>query len=195
LIAATVLVLAYLFRAPLARAAAQAWIVTDHLQKADIIVVTGGALQTRPAEAARLYHEGFAPEILVMNPKPSPSQALGLVPSDAEITRRLLLKLQVPASNIVVCAETVISTRTECDAVLHWSRTNAVRRIIIPLDPFHARRARWIFRKVLKPSRIDVMVEAIPGRRYSAADWWRHEESVRSFRMELIKYAYYRARY
>jgi uncharacterized SAM-binding protein YcdF (DUF218 family) len=195
LIAAATLVLAFSFRARLARALAEAWIVNDSLQKADVIVVTGGALQTRPFEAARLYHEGFAPKILVMNPKPSANHDLGLRPTDAEITRQVLLKLQVPASNIVVCAETVISTRTECDAVLHWSKTNATRRIIIPLDMFHTRRARWIFRKILKSSHIDVKVEAIPDSRYSAADWWQHEETVVSFRTELIKYAYYRAKY
>jgi len=52
------------WRAPLLRGAARLWIVADAPAKADAIVILGGGLDSRPAEAARLFHAGFAQRIL-----------------------------------------------------------------------------------------------------------------------------------
>ena len=60
----------YIFRAPLLRGAARAWVVNDQLTRADVIVVLGGGMETRPFEAARLYHLGLAPKILLTATKP-----------------------------------------------------------------------------------------------------------------------------
>src|SRR5689334_20408445 len=56
------------WRAPLLRGVAHLWIVADAPAKADAIVILGGGLDSRPTEAARLFHAGYAPRILVMQP-------------------------------------------------------------------------------------------------------------------------------
>src|ERR1017187_3127237 len=61
---------------PLLPGLANAWIVNEPLAKADAIVVLGGGLEIRPFEAARLYQEGLAPKILLMDVKPSPTTKL-----------------------------------------------------------------------------------------------------------------------
>jgi len=66
------LIACYIFRAPLLRGAASAWIVNEPLTKADVIVVLGGGPETRPFEAAKLYHQEVASRIMVMNPTPVP---------------------------------------------------------------------------------------------------------------------------
>ena len=185
----------YLFRAPLGRAAANAWIVNDPLEKSDLIVVLGGGPETRPFEAARLYKKGLAPRILVMDAKPFPAQELGLIELDAVVARKVLLKMEVPESNIVTCAEMVESTRDECDAVRHWAATNGIKRIIIATDLFHTRRVRWIFRKELAPAGIEVAVDATPVLNYTATNWWQHEDGLIAFQNEVLKYAYYRIKY
>ena len=189
------LVVAYFFRVPLLRGAANHWIVNDPLAKADVIVVLGGGLETRPLEAARLYHQGLAPKILLMNPKPAPTEELGLTAAEVETARQVLLKKDVPASAIALTGDKVSSTYEESVAVRNWARTNGVKRVIIPTDIFHTRRVRWLFGKQLGPSGIQVEVEAVPAREYTAADWWQHEQGVVAFQNEVLKWAYYRLKY
>lgn len=185
----------YLFRAPLLRGAAAAWVTNDHLDKADAIVVLGGGPETRSFEAARLYHQGLAPVILLMNPKLTPSQELGLAPSESELERRILNQKQVPDTNIVTASDIVTSTYEESLSVRKWAKTNAIKRVIIPDDVFHMRRVRWLFCKQLKTAGIQVEVEAVPVREYALTDWWQHAQGVVAFQNEVLKYAYYRVKY
>jgi uncharacterized SAM-binding protein YcdF (DUF218 family) len=189
------LVAVFVFRAPLLRAAATAWIVNERLTKADVIVVLGGGPDTRPFEAERLFHLGLAPKVLLMNPRPSPATELGLTPSEADLDQGVLLKKGVPSGDIFVTADIVTNSYDESIAVRHWAETNGVKSIIIPTDIFHTRRVRWLYGKELKGTSIQVEVEAVPVRQYSASDWWRHEEGIIAFQNEVLKYAYYRLKY
>ena len=183
------------FRAPLLRGAANAWIVNEPLAKADVIVLLGGGRETRPFEAAKLYHQGLASKILIMNPKFEPTTKMGLIPSDADLTRQILTKQGVPASALVILPNEVTSSYEECVSFQDWAKTNAVKSMIIPTDIFHTRRVRWLFRKKLKDTGIQVRVDAVPMRKYNARDWWHNENGVIAFQNEIIKYAYYRIKY
>ena len=189
------LVAGYVFRAPLLRAAANAWIINDALAKADAVVVLGGGLETRPFEAARLYHQGLVPKILIMNPKPSPRAKIGLTPLEKDLTRQVLVKLNVPEADMVVVGTNVTSTYDESIAVRQWAEKNGARRVIVPTDLFHTRRVRWLFRKELKGTGAHVLVDAVPDVAYSTDDWWHREEGVVAFQNEVIKYLYYRIKY
>jgi uncharacterized SAM-binding protein YcdF (DUF218 family) len=189
------LIAGYVFRAPLLYRAASVWIVNDPLPKADVIVVLGGGRETRPFEAAKLYHQGLAPRILIMNPKPEPTTLLGLIPSDAELTRQILIKEGVPASALVMLGNEVTSTYEESMAFRNWAKTNAIKSVIITTDIFHTRRARWLFRKELKNTGIQVSVDAVPVLEYTARDWWRNEHGVVAFQNEVLKFLYYRLKY
>ena len=190
-----VLAAAYLFRGPLLRGVASAWIVNEPLAKADVIVVLGGGPETRPGEAARLLRQGLAPKILLMNPKPTAAAQMGLVPTEANIDRMMLAKQKVPEAEVVVASEFVNSTYQESLAVSHWARTNQVHSVIVVTDIFHARRAEWVFRKTLNPLGVKVAVDATPVREYTAKNWWQHEEGLVAFQSEILKYAFYRVKY
>jgi uncharacterized SAM-binding protein YcdF (DUF218 family) len=189
------LVAVYFCRAPLLRAAARAWIVNETLAKADVIVVLGGGIDTRPFEAARLFHSGLAPKILLMNPRPSPAAQLGLVPTEADLSRSILLQQEVPAEDIYVSADIVTNSYDESIAVRNWAKINGATRVIIPTDVFHTRRVRWLYRKELRGTGIQTEVEAVPVREYAADDWWHHEQGIIAFQNEILKYAYYRVKY
>jgi uncharacterized SAM-binding protein YcdF (DUF218 family) len=189
------LIAGYVFRAPLLRGAASAWIVNDPLAKADVIVVLGGGPETRPFEAAKLYHQGLAARILIMQPKPGPASVLGLIPSEAELTRRILINRGVPASALVILRNEVTSSYEESMALLDWVKTNAIKSVIIPTDIFHTRRVRWLYRKELNNTGIQVRVEAVPVLEYTARDWWRSEHGVVAFQNEVLKFVYYRIKY
>jgi uncharacterized SAM-binding protein YcdF (DUF218 family) len=187
--------LCFLFRAPILRGLADAWIVNDPPSHADAIVVLGGGLETRPFAAARLYREGYAPRILVTRPKASPTDEIGLTPREQDIARQVLVREGVPDSAIVGIGEDVQSTHDESLALGAWLRTNHASRVLIPTDVFHTRRVRWAFSKQLKGSGVAVSVEAIPVREYTVADWWRHEQGLVAFQNEVLKMGYYWLKY
>ena len=189
------LVAGYLCRAPLLRAAAAAWIVNEPLSKADVIVVLGGGLENRPFEAARLFQLSLAPKILLMKPRLTPATELGLTPSEADLTRSVLLKMGIPDQAIFVTSDMVTNSFDESIALRNWARTNGVKSVIVPTDIFHTRRVCWLFGKELKRTGIRVQIEAVPVHQYTAGDWWRHEEGIIAFQNEVLKYAYYRVKY
>lgn len=186
---------AFYYRAPLLRGAANAWIVNEPLSRADVIVVLGGGPDTRPFEAARLYHLGLAPKILLMNPRPAPAAQLGLIPTEADLSHNILLKKGVPAGAIFVTAGLVTNSYDESVALRNWARSNHVTHAIIPTDVFHTRRVQWLYRKELKGTGIQVQVEAVPVHEYAVTNWWQREQGVIAFQNEILKYAYYRVKY
>ena len=185
----------YVLRAPLLTGMARAWIVNEPLSRADVLVVLGGGPDTRPFEAARLFHLGLAPRILLMNPRPSPSTQLGLIPTEAEISRSILLKKGVPPSDIFITTDLVTNSYDESVAFRNWARTNGVTRAIIPTDIFHTRRVRWLYGKELKGTGIRLEIEAVPVHEYSVSNWWQREQGVIAFQNEVLKYTYYRLKY
>jgi uncharacterized SAM-binding protein YcdF (DUF218 family) len=195
LVLGVLLVASYVFRAPLLRAAADFWIVNQGVTQADAIVVLGGGLETRPFAAAKLYHEGLAPRILLMNVKPDATTELGLTPTEQELTRKVLLSQGMTETNLVEIGNRVSSSYEESLAVRNWVKQTGARRIIIPTDLFHTRRVRWLYAKELDGLNVEVIVVAVPQREYTASDWWQHEEGLIAFQNEVIKFAYYRLKY
>ena len=188
-------VLAWFFREPLLRSAAQAWIVNDPVPRADAVVVLGGGADWRPFAAADMYLAGHAPVVLVAHPEPSPSQVLLHHPSEAEIYFGILTNKGVPASAILPFGQNVTSTRDEAAALRDWVLKSNARDIIIPTDPFHTRRARWIFTRALEGTGVTVHVQSVAHPRYDAGNWWQREEGFLGFQNELLKTAYYLLNY
>jgi uncharacterized SAM-binding protein YcdF (DUF218 family) len=174
---------------------ARAWIVNDPLTNADVILVIGGGPDTRPLAAVQLFRQGLAPKILLTKPEYGGATALGLLPDGVEIERRMMVKEQVPAGDILVVPRVVDSTYDEAAAVAEWARTNSIKRVIIPTDLFHTRRVRWIFRRELRALGIEVIVRAVPVLRYAETDWWRHEQGIVDFQNEFLKDIYYHWKY
>jgi len=183
------------FREPLLRGMADVWIVNEPLEHADAIVILGGGLDTRPFEAAKLYHQGIAPKILLLNVRTNHTDELAITVTQTELSRQVLLKKDVPADAVIVIGDGVASTRDESVAVRKWVDENHPKRIIIPTDPFHAPGVKRLFGKALKGTSTEVRTDAVAARDYTANDWWRHEEGLIAFQNELIKFAYYRLKY
>jgi uncharacterized SAM-binding protein YcdF (DUF218 family) len=186
---------AYCFRRPLLVAAANAWIVNEPCQKADAIVVLGGGVDTRPMTAAKLFLEGWAPRILVLQPELSPAQQQGLMLPEGDTTRQLLESLKVPAGAIETLKTKVTSTADESVVVAEWARDHHSKCLLIPTDAFHTRRAGWIMRRHLAAEGTKIVMVAAPPRRYALTNWWQSEYGVLDFQNETLKYAYYLLKY
>jgi uncharacterized SAM-binding protein YcdF (DUF218 family) len=191
-VACALLLCCYLFRAPLLTGVANAWVVNDPATNADAIVVLGGKPELRPA---RLYHAGVAPRVLYMDVKLDQVAEKGLTLSEREITRRVLLSNGVPESAIMAVGNGVATTYDESLAVRAWLATNIAKTILITTDLSHTRRARWIFRKELQGTGVQVRVHAIEPRGYSTTNWWLHEEGLIAFQNEWLKSIYYWFKY
>ncbi len=185
------LVVVYVERYPLMSLAAKWWIVDDPVVKSDVVVVLGGGLDSRPSFAADLYRRGLAGIILVSDVRDGPAVQKGVIPRETEIAISLLEKEGVPASAIQTFGSHVNSTRDEAQGVLAWLEQHPVHRILVPTDPFHTRRVKWLFSRTLKDRQVDVGVSSIPTSRYDPQKWWATEESMISFQNEVIKFAYY----
>lgn len=185
----------YVFRAPLLTGLAEAWVVNDPVTKADAIVVLGGGVENRPFAAAKLYHEGVAPMILYTDVRPGPAEEMGIVSPEAQLTKRILLSNDVPETAMTMLGTNVASTYDESLAVRDWIEKTGSKSIIIPTDPFHTRRARWVFNRELRGLKTQVYVVPVDPVRYQTRDWWRNEEGVIAFQNEAIKYIYYRLVY
>jgi uncharacterized SAM-binding protein YcdF (DUF218 family) len=186
---------AWIFRAPLLTGLADAWVVNDPVAKADAIVILGGGLENRPFAAAKLFHDGIASTILYTDVRLSPAEEMGITLPEKEQTRRILLSNNVPETAMTVIGSHVANTYDESRAVRAWIEKTGAKSIIIPTDPFHTRRVRWVFDKELRGTKTVIHVVAINPVRYRAGDWWRHEEGVIAFQNEVIKYLYYRFEY
>jgi uncharacterized SAM-binding protein YcdF (DUF218 family) len=194
-LAGAVLGLAYLFRAPLLRAGADLWIVNQTASPADAIVVLGGGLESRPFAAAKLYHAGLAPRVVLMNVRPGPATELGVLPAEAVLTRQVLVAEGVAETNLVALGNGVATSYDEALAVRDWVRQTGARRLLIVTDLFHTRRVSWLYAKELAGLNVSTRVVAATQRQYTAADWWCHEEGLIAFQNEVIKFAYYRLKY
>jgi len=193
LVVGLIAALAWIFRAALLTQFAEMWIVDEALQRADAIVVLGGGASSRPAEAARLYHQGYASRLVVMvsGAKPAGEKPVAPVAADKEA----LLGQGVPENAVVTLNQRVMSTYDEARAVYAWAATSGVKRVIIPSDMFHTRRMHWIFQKTLRPLHIDVIVSSIPAKAYSTSNWWKSEDGFLTLNNEVVKLIYYRLNY
>jgi uncharacterized SAM-binding protein YcdF (DUF218 family) len=137
----------WLMREPLLREAADLWIVSDPISRADAIVVLSGGLPTRPFEAAELWQRGLADKILISQPSEERAVSIGAMPSHSELNREILLKLGVPGGVIETFGTANQNTRDEAVSLREWAERNAASAFIIPTEIFPARRVRWIFRR------------------------------------------------
>jgi hypothetical protein len=103
--------LAWFHRDTLLRYAAEQWVVSDDIHPADAIVVLGGGVNTRPFTAAEDYLNGLAHRILVTDARRSRVETLDILPSHAEINRRVLIKLGVPETDVETICNAISTTR------------------------------------------------------------------------------------
>lgn len=188
-------ILVVAFHRPLLTSAARAWVVNSVIEPADAILVLGGGMDSRPAAAAALFLRGIAPFILIPRNSATHLEITGVLPSNAELTRQLLLRKGVPESRIRLIGTDCDSTRDELLALRDWIHQEKARRILVPTDLFHTRRVDWFGNHVLESSGARLYVMAVRNRRFSESDWWTGEEGLIQFQNELVKTALYRFRY
>jgi len=116
-------VLAYLVHPMVLRRVGAYLVVEDVLEPVSAIVVLGGSAPLRALEAARLYKDGWAPEIILNQALRRETfyafSSLGIdLVEQHEYNREALLHSGVPEKAIMVIEEEVENTHAELRAVL-----------------------------------------------------------------------------
>jgi uncharacterized SAM-binding protein YcdF (DUF218 family) len=165
------------FGSPYLLTAVGRYLVTEHpLAKADLVLVLSGQSVLRMPEGARIFHEGYAPKILLTSePKERGSEELlrlGIrVPDGQERAITLLEALRVPQSAILTIRERSDSTRSEMQAVARFLKTNPVKSMIIVTSKNHTTRAFKIFSTGLGPG-VRLIMHPVPYDPFDPAQWW-----------------------
>jgi uncharacterized SAM-binding protein YcdF (DUF218 family) len=161
-----------------------AWLVVeDPLQKADALFVLGGTMYERPLEAVELYHEGWAPRMLLMRQIPDEGEDELVrrgIPFQREIDLQVdvLMKLGVPRQAIEVLGEQD-STKDEANTLRAVVAARNWQRVIVVTSKQHTRRARMVMNQRLADTGSQVIVRAS---RYDKSDvdsWWRNRSTLR----------------
>ena len=161
-----------------------AWLVVeDPLQKADAIFVLGGTLFERPLEAVDLYHEGWAPRLLLMRQIADDGEAelrrRGVVyQREIDVQVDVLMRLGVPRPAIEILDEQD-STKDEADALRTVVVANRWPRVIVVTSKQHTRRARLVMNRRVADTGTQVILR---GSRYDTTDvdaWWQRRGTLR----------------
>jgi len=150
-------------------------VIEDPLGKARAIVVLSGAMPLRAMEAAKLYREGYAPEIWLTH-SAEPAATLGEmgIPFAGEdyYSARVLIHEGVPASAIRVLEPPVVNTADEIDAIATALAKEKDRTAILVTTKAHTRRVRMLWQR-LGSERGTGVVRAAAEDPFDPRYWWR----------------------
>lgn len=183
----------YLARVPLLVGVASFLSVQDPLAPADAMVVFGGELESRPAEAARLYARGLAPRVLVVGMMDGLPVKLGVFPSETEATVRLLMALGVPREAIEVIpgpGPGASSTTDEARAIRDHLAGRGPQRLIAVTSRYHTRRRFHRTRRALHGLPVTLLMAGAPNVEFNERNWWRSEDGLIRVFEEYLKFVH-----
>jgi uncharacterized SAM-binding protein YcdF (DUF218 family) len=167
----------------------QRLVVQDTLRRAQAIVVLSGRMPIRAIEAARLYRQGYAPQIWLTHPKePSASlAAIGITaPGEDFYNFQILQKEGVPADAIRVLDTPIDNTADEIRVIssaiagssaspkgLPSGREPDPASVIIVTSKAHTRRVHVLWRK-FSGGRYRAIIRAAAADPFDPGHWWRN---------------------
>ncbi len=161
-----------------------AWLVVeDPLEKADAIFVLGGTLFERPLEAADLYHDGWAPRMLLMRQIADAGEAEMQrrgIPFQREIDIQIdaLTRLGVPRDAIQILDEQD-STKDEANTLRDLVVANHWSKVIVVTSKQHTRRAGLVMDRRLAPTGARAIMRASRYDRTEVDTWWHRRGTLR----------------
>lgn len=150
-------------------------VVEDPIGKARAIAVLSGRMPLRALEAAKLYRQGYAPEVwLTRTSEPGESlKAMGISFEGEEIySARVLIHEGVPAEAIRVLETPIVNTADEMRVISKALEREKDHSIILVTSKPHTRRVRLLWQK-LAPGECHAIVHAASDDPFDPRRWWR----------------------
>ena len=175
-----VLLLGFLFRAPILTSLARHLDQSGPPQPADaVFVLAGDANGNRILKGAELVREGFAPRVIVSGPEGN----YGYYECDLAIP--FAVRAGYPESYFVRFPNHALSTEQEAAAAAVEMHSLGVRRVLLVTSLYHTRRAGADFRAAAPD--VTFFVVAAPDKYFTADGWWRNREARKTFLIEWLK--------
>jgi len=150
-------------------------VVEDPLVKARAIAVLSGGMPLRAMEAAKLYREGYAPEIWLTHSS-EPGGTLGEMgisfAGEDYYNTRILIHEGVPPGAIHVLETPIVNTADEIKVIGSALAGEKDRTVIIVTTKAHTRRVRLLWRKLASGDEVAI-VRAASGDAFDPRHWWR----------------------
>jgi uncharacterized SAM-binding protein YcdF (DUF218 family) len=151
-------------------------VVEDALVKSRAIAVLSGSMPLRAREAAKLYREGYAPEIWLMHSaEPGETLAAMSIPFAGEdyYNVRILIHEGVPPGAIHVLDPPIVNTVDEMNVIAAALTHEKDRTVIVVTTKAHTRRVRLLWRR-LASGRGRAIVRAASDDPFDPRRWWRN---------------------
>jgi uncharacterized SAM-binding protein YcdF (DUF218 family) len=149
--------------------------VEDPLEKAHAIVVLSGGMPLRAREAAKLYRQGWAPEVwLTHSTEPGATLgAMGIIyTSEDAYDAQVLMHEGVPSGAIRLLQPAIVNTADEIAAASGALAEEKGSSVIIVTSKVHTRRVRILWHR-LAARRGKAVVRAASDDPFEPRRWWR----------------------
>jgi uncharacterized SAM-binding protein YcdF (DUF218 family) len=150
-------------------------VVEDSLAKSRVIAVLSGRMPLRAIEAAKLYRQGYAPEVwLTHSAEPGATlEAMG-IPFTGEdyYDVRILIHEGVPPAAIRILEPPIVNTADEMNAIASALSGQKDGTVIMVTSKAHTRRTRLLWHR-LASGRGRAIVRAASDDPFEPDRWWR----------------------
>ncbi len=166
-------------------------VVEDQLEKADLIAAVSGP-EYRIVYASELYTRGLGATLFFTGGYSQENQRI-----EASWSKYIATTHGVPEEAIATDDSAVLSTHDEAVLLKSYidAHADTIKSVTLVTDPYHSRRARWIYKKVLGPD-IQLYMAPVPRSRTDFPKyWWTEAKSRKIVFTEYVKLAFYYLRY
>ena len=167
------ILLLFLFHPWILNGLADRLVVSDRLEKADLILVLAGdGNGERVDEAVKLFKTGLASKLLMSG------GPMAWKLTYAEWMKKQAVASGVPAAAILI-QDRSRSTLEDAKFSLPIVNASQIHSIILVTSPTHTRRAGRVFHKIFAPAGIKVIVHPVEKSEFNPNRWWtRHEDTA-----------------
>jgi uncharacterized SAM-binding protein YcdF (DUF218 family) len=173
----------YAARHPLMRFAGEYWVLDEPAAQSDALIVLGDDNYSadRAFRAAELYRQGVAPVVVASGRMLRQNSSL------ADLMAHDLQQFGVPAASILKLSHRAENTRDEAIEVARFIEPHHWRRVLVVTSNYHARRARFIYGRIL-PSGVSFRVSGARDSEFDPSRWWEMRQGQKLFLKELAGY-------
>ena len=177
------LAVVYFARHPLMRFAGEFWVIDEPSAPSDALIVLGDDNYTgdRAFHAAKLYREGVAPVVVASGRMLRKDVGL------ADVIEHDVQSFGVPDTAIIKLPHRAENTREEAEEVARLVRIRGWKRILVVTSSYHARRARFVYSRILPPS-IMLRVAGARDSDFDPTRWWETRQGQKLFFTEIVGY-------
>lgn len=173
-------------------------VVEDPLAEADILVVLMGSVPARVLEAADIYGQGYARELVMVQSFAEAAEELArrgvVIPGQAELTRDAAMALGVPENRVTILPGGAKSTKDEALVFADYLKEHPdVAKVILVTSSFHSRRTKVIFERFCGGLAQDVQFISRPSKydAFQPQRWWLDRESAKLVVLEYLKLGHF----